>query len=93
MFCLKLRVELTMGKVIGRIYKYDKPNCPYPYPKTTFVIPPRFYASTQIQCNSASGASVGANDVASSVLYQINNHHGNMDGKDNYDSQSYKAPR
>ena len=35
---------------------------------------------------------MGTNDVASSGLYQINNHYGNEDGKDNHDSHSYGIP-
>ena len=75
-----------MDKGIFRIYKYDQWNWPYPYPNTTFVIPTRFYTSTQTQCNSASADSGGENDVASSGLYQRNNHNGNADGKYNDDS-------
>ena len=36
---------------------------------------------------------MGANDVASSGLYQSTNYHGNTDGKDNDDSQSFETPR
>ena len=45
------------------------------------------------QRSSASYASAGANDGALSGLYQSNNHHGDTDGKDNNDLQSYETPR
>ena len=92
MFCLKLPVKITMGKGIGGIYKYEYQNCPYTYQKTTFVIPPRFDFSLHTQCISTYDASVGTNDVASSILDQNSNHHGNTDGKDNDYSQSYETP-
>ena len=61
-------------------------------PNTTFVLPPHFDTSIQTQLISDLDASVGANDVASARLYKINNHHGNIDYKDNDDSQSYETP-
>ena len=79
--------EITTGKVIFGIYKYDQRNCPYPSPNTTFLILPRSDTSIQTQRNSASDASVGANDVAPSGLDQSTNHHGNTDVKYNDDSQ------
>ena len=88
-----LPVKTTMGKAIGLIYKYSQRKWAYPYPNTTFVIPPLFDASIQTQHNSASDASVNENDVASDGLYQSTIHHGNKDGKDNNDSQSYEAPQ
>ena len=36
---------------------------------------------------------MGENDVASSGIYQSTNHHGNMDGNYNDDSQSYDTPQ
>ena len=89
-FCSELPVKVTMGKGIGRIYKYDQRNWPYPYPNTTFFIPPSFGTSIQTQRNSDSYASVGAHYVSSSGLDKITNHHGNTDGKDNDDSHSYE---
>ena len=50
------------------------------------------YASIQTQRNSALYESVGANDVSSYGLYQSTNHHCNMYGKNNDDSQSYETP-
>ena len=79
-----------MGKGIERIYKYDQQNWPYPSPNTIFVIPPHFDSYIKTQLNSASDASVVANDVASAGLDESTNHHGNTDGKDNDDSQSYE---
>ena len=58
-----------MGKVIGRIYKYDQRNWPYPYPNNNFIIPPHFYTSIQAQRNSDFNASAGANNEASAGLY------------------------
>ena len=85
--------QITMGKEFGRIYKYDQRDWIYTSPKTTFVIPPFFDTYIQTQCNSASYAYVGSNDVASAILYKIPNHHGNMDVKYNGDSQSYETPQ
>ena len=77
----------------NRLYlKNYQQNWPYPYPSTNFVIPTNFDITIQTQRNSASDASVGANDVASSVLDQSNNKHVNRDGKDNDDSHSYETP-
>ena len=84
---------ITMGKVIAHIYKYDHRNWPYPSSNTTLVIPKCSYPYIQTQRNSASDASAGGNDVESSGLYQSNNHHGDTDGKDNNDLQSYETPR
>ena len=80
-----------MDKVIGCIYKYDQRNWPYPPPNTIFFIPPHFDTSIQNQRNSAYDASVVAKDVAPDRLYQRTNHRGNMNGKDNDDSQSYET--
>ena len=55
--------------------------------KHYFLILPRSDTSIQTQRNSASDASVGANDVAPSGLDQSTNHHGNTDVKYNDDSQ------
>ena len=82
-----------MGKGISRIYKYNQRIFPYTSPNTTFFIPPGFGTSIQTQCNSYYDASVGANDLVPAVLDQSTNHHGNMYGKDNDDSQSYETPR
>ena len=82
-----------MGKGIVRIYKYDQQNWPYPSPNTNFGVPQRFDNSIQTQHNSDSGASLGAHDVASSVLDQCTNHHINTDAKDNDYLQSFEAPR
>ena len=82
-----------MGKVIGCIYKYGQRNWPYTSSNITLIISANFYNSIQTQRNSASDASVGANDVASSGSDQITNHHGNMDSKDNDDSRSFETPR
>ena len=57
-----------MGKGIGRIYKYDQQNWPYPFPNTTFVITPYLNTSIQPQRNIASDASAGANDEVSAGL-------------------------
>ena len=47
----------------------------------------------QSQHNSASCASMGANDLASYVLDQITDHNGNTEFKDNNCSQSFETPR
>ena len=57
-----------MGKGIGRIYKYDQRNWPYPYPNTTFVIPQCSDTSIKPKKNSAYDAYVGGHDLESSVL-------------------------
>ena len=85
LFCSELPVEINMGGIIAHIYKYDQQNWPYPYPNTTFSMPPRFDTSIQTQRNIAYDASVGENYVASSGLYQSTNHHGNRDVNDNDD--------
>ena len=90
---MELPVKINLGKGIGCILKYDQWNWLYQYPNITFIILPRFDIYIQIKCNSASDASVGANDVSSYRLYQSTNHHGNMYDKDNDDSQSYEIPR
>ena len=54
---------------------------------------PHFDTSIQTQCSSASDAYVVENYVAPYGLDQSTNHHGNTDGKDNDDSQSYETPR
>ena len=56
-------LKLSMGKPIGRIYKYDQRNWTYPYLNTTFVIPPHSDTSIQTQHNSAYYSPVGANYV------------------------------
>ena len=76
-----------MGKGIIHIYKYDHMNWPNPSPNTTFIISQNSVTSIQNQRNSASDASVDVHDVASSVLDQSTNHHGNTDVNDNDDSQ------
>ena len=92
MFWSKLPVEISTDKGFGRIYKYDQWDWPYTYPNNTFLITTHFDNYVQTQHNSASEISTGTNDVSSAGLYQINNHHGNTDVKDNYDSQSYDTP-
>ena len=82
-----------MGKGIGRIYKYDQRNCPYPSPNNIFFILQHYETYIQTQCTSSSNASVGEHDLASSGLYQIINHRGNTDVNNNYDSQSFETPR
>ena len=77
---------ITTGKGIGRIYKYDHRNLPYPSKNTNFIIPQRSDTYIQVQHNSASDAYVGAHDVVWSGLDQSTNHHGNADVKDNDDS-------
>ena len=89
LFCSKSPVKINTCKVIGRIYKYDHRNWPYPYPNTTFAIPPRFDTSIQTQHNSASDASAGENYEASYGLDQSTNHYGNTDVNDNDDSKSF----
>ena len=71
--------EITMGKEIRRIYKYDQQKWPCTSPKTNFVIPPHFDTYIQNQQNSSSDSSVGENDVSSTELYQSTNHNGNTD--------------
>ena len=83
--------EITTGKGIGGIYKYNHHKWPYPSPNTTFVIPPLFDPSIKTKHNSASDDSVGANDVAPDGLYQSTNHNGNKDIKYNDDSQSFET--
>ena len=87
--CIFLTIFLfviTMGKGISCINKCDQKNWTYPSPNTTFVVSPCSGTSIQTQRNSISDYSVGANDVASSVLDQITKHHGNTDFKYNDDS-------
>ena len=60
--------KIIAGKGIGRIYKYNQRNWPYPSPTTSFVIPQRSDTSIKTQYNFFSDASVGAHDVASSGL-------------------------
>ena len=73
-------------------YIYDRLN-ENTYSNTTSILPPRFDTSIQTQSNSASYASVGANDVASYVLDKCTNLHGNKDVKDIDFSQSYYTPK
>ena len=87
MICSKLPVEITTDKGIVRIYKYDQNNCPDPSPNTIFFIPQFFDDSIQIQHNIDYDASTGGNYVASAGLDQINDYCGDIDGKDNDDSQ------
>ena len=63
-FYSELPVKIPMGKVIGRIYKYDQHTWPYPSPNTNFIIPPNFDTSIQTKRNSDYDASVGENDEA-----------------------------
>ena len=62
-------------------------------PNITFVIPPHFDTCIQTQRNSDFYAYVGENYVASVGLYTRTDHHGNMDGKDDDDSQSLETPQ
>ena len=86
-------VGIITGRGIRRIYKYDQRNLPYPYPSTTFVIPPCFDTYMQNQRNSAYDASTGANDEATYLLDQRTNHHVHTDFNKNGDSQSLVKPR
>ena len=81
-----------MGKVIGRIYKYDQRNYPYPSPNTTFVITPSFYTYIQTQCSSDYVAYAGANYESLAGLYRSTNHNINTDVSDNNNSQSFEKP-
>ena len=65
MFSSHFLSEITTGKRISRIYKYDQRNWPYPYPKTTFFIPKCYDTYIQTQRNSDSGTSVVSLDVES----------------------------
>ena len=58
-----------------------------------FVIPLRSDTYIQSQQNSDYNASLGENHVALSGLYQITNHHDNMDVKYNDDSKSFETHR
>ena len=82
-------VKIIAGKGIGRIYKYNQRNWPYPSPTTSFVIPQRSDTSIKTQQASASDASIGAHDLSPYGLYQSTNHHGNTVVNDNDDSQSF----
>ena len=82
-FCSKLPLKMITSKGIDCIYKYDEGNSPNPSPNTAFVMPTRFDTSIQTQCNINYDASVGTNDVAAAELYQIINHYGKTDYKDN----------
>ena len=53
-----------IGKGIGRIYKYDQQNWPYPPPNTTVLIPQRSDNFKETQLNSPSNAAVGAHNLA-----------------------------
>ena len=85
--------EITKGKGIGIIYKYDLLNCPYLSPNTAYVIWQRSENSIQTQRLTDSDASVVAHALASSGLDQSTNHHGNTDFNNNNDSQSFERPR
>ena len=82
-----------MAKGIGRIYKYDQQNWPYPSQNTAFVVTQISEASIQTQCTSASDANVGEHTLSSSGFDQRNKHHVNTDINNNDYSQSFETPR
>ena len=82
-----------MGKGIFHIHKNNQRNWPYLSPNTIFFVSQRSDASIQTQLASAYDNSVGAHDLASSGLDQMNNKHGNTDVNDNNDSHSFETPR
>ena len=85
--------KTTIGKRIGRIYKYDQRNWPYPSSSTNFFIPQPSDTSIKTQRTSAYYSSISAHDLASSGLYHFANHHVTTDVNDNDDSQSFETPR
>ena len=84
--------EITMVKVISRIYNYDQCNWPYPSSNNIFVIPKCSDTSIKTKRNSASDDCVGSHVLASSELYQITNYDGNTDVNNNDDSPSFETP-
>ena len=80
-----------MGKGICHIYKYCQRNWLYPDLNTIFVPLERSEPYIQTQSTSASDASMGEHDLASSISDQSTIHHGNTNVNDNSGSHSFET--
>ena len=84
---------LTTGKGFSRVYKHNQPNCTYPYPNTTVVVPPRSLLSSQRDSTNDCGVTVIAHTQPSPVSNLTKTNQVDTD-INNYDNkQSFETPR
>ena len=84
---------LITGKGIGHVYKSGQPNCPYPYPNTTFVITPPSSLSSQPDSTNDFGVTLIANNQPLPVSNITTTNQVDTDINDDDYSQYFTSPR
>ena len=84
---------LITGKGIGHVYKSGQPNCPYPYPNTTFVITPPSSLSSQPDSTNDFGVTLIANNQPLPVSNITTTNQVDTDSNNDYDTWYFADPR
>ena len=81
-----------MGKRIVHVYKHRQCNWPYPYPKTTFVVPPRSMLAQQSDSTNDCIATIIACKKPSPVSNLTATDQVDTDVNNNDDTQYFATP-